>query len=204
MKRFASLVLVAGLLLASGCGDSVSPALRVGEQTFDYDTVLSEIGEWAGNPMLQGQFTSVEGPSPGSYSTEVTSAVLRYRIQRELVNAEARRRGLSPDQEQRAQARELLYGDAQTAEQMEQGFSDDYARSLLDDAALELALIDDIGDEEYGQWIARAPVGQRIEVSSRFGRWDPDTQSVVPPSGPTTTVTAITAPPVPGAGAETP
>ena len=43
----------------------------------------------------------------------------------------------------------------------------------------------ELGEEEYLAWRADAYVAADIEVSPRYGRWDPDAQSVVGPEGPT-------------------
>lgn len=201
-RRLLQLLLVPLLLVAGACGDAVSPGLRVGDRTVGHDELIDEMGEWAGNDALEGQFLARFGPAPGSYSTELSSAVLRFRIQRELVNGEFDARDLQVRREHREQAPQVLYGDPQTAAQIEAGFSRSYAEDLLADTARELAVVEELGDQEFIQWLSEAASTTRIEVSSRFGEWDPQLQQVVPPSGPATTTTAITAPPVPP-GAET-
>jgi hypothetical protein len=198
LKRFLPLALAGAVLLGSGCGDTVSPALRVGDTTVSYDALYDEFDEWAGNPALQQQF-GTRGQSPGSYSTDVTSRVINFRIQSELVRAEAERRGIGTGDADRNQAREALYGDPQNAEQIEGGFSSEYAEQLLDGATREIALAEELGQDGFIEWITEAVAEERIEVSSRFGRWDPELQQVVPPTGPTTTASPAVAPAVPPA-----
>jgi hypothetical protein len=197
LKRFVPLVLALALFGAAGCGDAVSPALRVGDQTFGYSDVEREFDEWAANPAVQEGMQGTAGTAPGSYSTQLTTEVLSFRILFELAKSEADRLDVEPVDPDAA--REAFFPDPR----FEAGFSDDYAESVVTDMAYAVALYDELGESGYREWLMRAFEEERIEVSSRYGRWDPDAQQIVPPAGPTTTVPPITAPPVPG-GTELP
>jgi hypothetical protein len=206
LQRLLVPLALAALLLATGCTEAVSPGLRVGDATVSHDEMLDEIGQWADNRALAGQFGNVSGPSPGSYSTEIAAAVIGYRIQRELIDAEVRRRDLDATDAQVDEARELVFGpDPALAAELEDGFSDAYAERLVQDASRQLALFEELGEDGFVEWISESTEETRIEVSSRFGRWDDASRQVLPPTGPVTPTTVPVAPPVgDGTGGQAP
>lgn len=171
-------------LVASACTEGTSAAVRVGDRTLSHRDVIDELDEWAGNPEAVSSPDLVRGPAPGSYSTAFVADLVGFRIERELVRAEAERRGLEAGPELIAAARQAFYGDDATAEAIEAGWSEGYAARLLEDIALELALQDELGEAEFFAWREAAASTDPISVSSRLGRWDDDQSRVVPPEGP--------------------
>jgi hypothetical protein len=182
------LVLVAVLvaLAGTGCADStLTPALRVGDRTLSERDVLDEIEEWAGNVDATGAPSRIQGHIEASYPADFVAAIVGFRIERELVLGEADRLGIEPTADHRQQARSAFYGmDPELADRVEAGWSEAYAQRLIDDIATELALTEELGQAAVEQWRSEAVVRTRIEVSSRYGRWDPERQQVVPPAGP--------------------
>jgi hypothetical protein len=175
-------------LVGAGCADTVSPAVRVNDEAIGNEALLDEVGEWAGNPaLLQAvQFPAelVEGAGPGSYSTELVGFVLGSRIGFELHRAEFEERGLELSDEQRTAVRQQLFGDPAVTEQVFADFSDEYGRQLVDDVARQIALEEELGQEEYPTWASEAFESAEIDVNPRFGSWDPEQQQVLPPDGP--------------------
>jgi hypothetical protein len=186
-RRLLTLLAVALVaLVASGCTEGTTAAVRVGDRTLSHRDVIDELDEWAGNPEAVSSPELLRGPAPGSYSTAFVADLVGFRIERELVRAEAERRGLEAGPELIAAARQAFYGDEATAEAIEAGWSEGYAARLLEDIALELALQDELGQAEFLAWRDAAASTDRISVSSRLGRWDDDQGRVVPPEGPVT------------------
>jgi hypothetical protein len=187
-RRLLPLALAALALLGAGCADTVSPAVRVDGEAIGNDELLDEVEQWAGNPtLLQAvQFPAelVEGDAPGSYSTELVGFVLGSRIGFELHRAEFEARGLELTDEQRTSVRGQLFGDPAVTEQVFADFSDGYGEQLVDDVARQIALQEELGEEEYPTWAAEAYEGADVEVNPQYGFWDPDEQQVIPPDGP--------------------
>jgi hypothetical protein len=198
LKRSAPLVLAAVLLAGAGCGDVVSPAIRVGDRTVSHDEALDELESWAANPTVQQGIDLTGGPDR-SYPMQLVSEVVSFRIVRELGIAEAERRGLTPVGRQEAQ--QAFFGQE---EQFAAGFDDSYRASLLDDIGYLVALFEELGEEGYSEWVGQALAEERIEVSSRFGSWDPENQTIVPPPGPTIPGEQLGPPGVPGGDAGAP
>jgi len=188
-RRLLPLALAALAVLGAGCSDTVSPAVRVDDAAIGNDALLAEIGEWAGNAALLEavQFPPelVEGGSPGSYSTELVGFVLGSRIGFELHRAEFEDRGLELREVHQATVREQLFGDPQVTAQVLDSFSDDYAQSLVDDIARQIALEEDLG-AEYPTWAEAAYAAAEVEVNPRYGSWDAESRQVVGPEGPIT------------------
>lgn len=186
-RRLLTLIAVALVaVVTSGCTEGASPAVRVGDRTLSHRDVIGELDEWAANPEAVSAPELLRGPAPGSYSTAFVADLVGFRIERELVRAEAERRGLEASPELIAAARQAFYGDDATAEAIEAGWSEGYAARLLEDIALELALQDELGEAGFFAWREVAASTDRISVSSRLGRWDADQGRVVPPEGPVT------------------
>jgi hypothetical protein len=173
------------LLAGAGCADTtITPALRVGDRVLSESDLLDELAEWAGNLAATGAPEPIRGQVEASYPADFVAAIIGFRIERELVLAEAERLGLEPTDELIDQARLAFYGDPRTAQQVEAGWSPAYAQRLLREIATELALEAELGPQGMLNWRTEAIATTRIEVSSRFGRWDPQAQQVVPPAGP--------------------
>lgn len=184
LRSLSLVVLLGGL--AAGCADDIAPAVRVGDTAeISDDELLAEVAEWSGSPTLITQLgvTSTEGAGAGSYDTDFVDFVLTTRVSFELHNAQFRELGLELSDEDLARQRDALLGDPAASAAVLGELSPAYAERLVADAARQAAVRDAMGDG-YSAWQVEVFTGADIEVDARYGRWDPQSGSVVPPSGP--------------------
>lgn len=184
LRRLLAPALAAvALVLASGCADTVSPALRVGDETIGNDAFLAEVGEWAGNSAAVDQ-TMLADRNPGTYPLELVRQLLQQRLDFELHNQQFAALGLDLTDDMRQQALTVLFGDPSVADEAFSEFSDAFARQFTDDVARQIAVSDELGEDEYSAWRNQAYAETDIEVSPRYGRWDGETGQIVAPTGP--------------------
>jgi hypothetical protein len=184
--------LVVVVALTAGCADDVSSAAQVGDDIdITTDDLLTEVGEWAGSPgMVEGlQLGDPAGAGEGSYSTTFVNAVLGYRIAFELHRQQFDELGLELTDQQLAEVESGIFGDR--SEEILGELDPDYADQLVEDVAKQFAVTQAMGDG-YEAWLVDALTVTDIEVNPRFGSWDAQSGTVVPPEGPrpapTTTV----------------
>lgn len=177
----AALALVAG----TGCADSVSPALRVGDVKIGNDAFLAEVAQWVGNPKAIDP-SMLGTPSPGTYPLDLVRQLLQQRIEFELHHQEFDRLGLKLDDTMRNDALTSIFGDVASSEQAFSAFGKEFARSFTDDAARQLAVQTKLGDAGYTAWHAKAVATSKIEVSPRYGTWNATIGKIVAPKGPIT------------------
>jgi hypothetical protein len=186
-RRLLALLAVPVLALvgSAGCASEVSPAVRIGDRAISDADLLDEVDEWANNEQAFDQ-TQLEGLNPGTYPMRLVDVILQQRIDLELHTAKFEELGLELSDEVRQQGLLVLFqGDLSTAEQALSGFSDDYAVEYIDDVGRQIAVETELGQDGYAEWRNEAYLDADIEVSPRYGRWDPEQQSVVGPEGPT-------------------
>jgi hypothetical protein len=176
-------VALLALLGAAGCADDVSPAARVEGTTIGNDELLDEVAQWAGNPAAVDPAMLAES-SPGTYPLELVRQLLAQRIDFELHNQGFDELGLELTDELREQALTVLLGDPAAAEQAFGAFSAEFAGRFTDDVARQVALQEELGDEQYAEWRTEAYADADIEVNPRYGSWDDETAQIVAPSGP--------------------
>jgi hypothetical protein len=159
-------------LAAAGCAEQ-SAAVRVGDTTVSRSDFEAELDAFA---ELQGA-DSVAGELEGSYTQQFVASALGQRI--EFILAE-----------QMFDEQGLELTDADVADMTEQAGNQldnvprDLRRSLIEDVALRTRLVGELGQENYFSTLREAADSTDIEVSSRYGSWDRDTYTVVPPEGP--------------------
>lgn len=190
----AALVVV--VALTAGCADDVSPAAQVGDDIeISTDDLLTEVGEWAGSEgMVSGlQLGDPAGAGEGSYSTTFVNAVLGYRIAFELHREQFDALGLELTDQELAEVRSGIFGEQ--SEEILGQLDPDYADQLVEDVAIQFAVTQAMA-EEYEAWLVDALTVTEIDVNPRFGSWDSQSGTVVPPEGPrpapTTTVPLVT------------
>jgi hypothetical protein len=193
-RRLLALATVAlALLLSAGCADDVAPAARVGDLRITDDEILDEVEEWAGSPaLLQAvQFPSelAEGGGTGTYSTALVDFVLGSRVSFEVHNTEFDGRGLDLTDDLRDSVREELFG-PQTPVILDE-LSADYVDRLVDDVARRIALQEELGDQDYDDWLQEAM--QDVEVSPRYGTWDAESLQILAPTDPAAPTTTAPA-----------
>ena len=178
-------VLALALVAGAGCADDVSPAIRIGETKVSDSDLLDEVDEWAHNEQAF-DVSQLAELNPGTYPMRLVDVILQQRIDLELHRVKFEELGLRLDDEMRQQGLLVLFqGDLSNAQQALSGFSEDYARTYVDDIGRQIAVESELGSDEYLAWLNEAYLEADIEVSPRYGRWDPDQQSVVGPDGPT-------------------
>jgi len=164
--------LAVGALATAGCSEQ-SAALRVGDTTVSQSDFEDQLAAFAKLPNQ----SDPSGELPHSYTQSFVAGVLGTRIEFILGEQVFDEEGL-----------ELTDADIQSVTEQAgnqlKGIPADLRRSLIEDAARRAKLIDHLGSEQYGGALREAADATHIEVSSRFGSWDPDQYRVVPPKGP--------------------
>jgi len=195
LRRLLAPALVAlAVLLANGCADSVSPAVRVGADKIGNDAFLAEVAEWVGNPAAVDPSMLGE-PTPGTFPLELARQLLQQRIDFTLHNQEFAKLGLKLDDAMREQALTVLFGDPSAADQAFSEFSPEFAAAFTDDVARQIAVSEALGEDSYSIWRTAAYAETDIEVSPRYGSWDAEAGQIVAPTGPVTTVAPFTSAP---------
>lgn len=182
-RRLASLLVTvsAAGLLAAGCGSDQAAALRVGDQTFSNSEIEDDLDAYAENELINPDGDAFRGATAESFDQAMVSQVLEQRLIFTLEEQIFDDEGLSLDDEARQAAVDSLSPEEQ---QMITGFPDDYREWLVDGFARRVVLQDELGADELNQALVALADEVDIEVSSRFGSWDADAYSVVPPDGP--------------------
>ena len=124
--------------------------------------------------------------TPGTYPHGARcDALIQQRIDIELHDQEFEELDLELDDEAcGAGARPALPGDLALAEQALAGFSEEFATRCVDDVARQIAVQTELGDEATARG-GPGPPEADIEVSPRYGSWDPDDRpGRSPPDGP--------------------
>lgn len=184
-RLFVGALALLGLLTA-GCADDVAPAARVGDSIdISHGALMAEVAEWAGSPTLvsQLQVGDTAGAGDGSYATTFVDFVLTTRISFALHNAQFDALGLELTDQQLADVRSGLFADPAASAAVLDELSPDYAEQLVADAARQFAVSDTMADG-YQPWQVEAFTSTDIDVDPRYGAWDTQAASVVPPSGP--------------------
>jgi hypothetical protein len=191
-RRLASLVAavsVAGLV-ATGCGNQ-SAAIRVGddslsrsefEDNLDFVYENDDFRAWLfqSDSVAREQLRGEDDPS-GSYTQEYVGAMAGVQVELLLIAQVLDDVGLEVTDEDRADAasdvEEWLEGDADSLP--------DWVRdTYLDGIAAREVLLSDLGESELNQVLGDLVADADIDVSSRYGTWDPDEFRVTPPGGP--------------------
>ena len=183
MLRRLLLPLVAALVVLAGCANDVSPALRVGAYKLGNDRFLAEVAEWAGNPVAVDPQMLGDGP-PGTYPLDLVRQLMQQRIDFAIHNQKFEALGLTLDDALREQALTVLFGDPSVADEAFETFSTAFAQEFTDDVARQIAVQNELGDEGYVEWRTAAYAESDVEVSPRYGRWDPESGQVIAPDGP--------------------
>jgi hypothetical protein len=183
-RRLLALLAVPALAFAgAGCADDVSPAARVGDVKVGDGELMDEVEQWANNAAAFDQ-SQLAGLDPGTYPMRLVDVILQQRIDLELHREQFEELGLDLDDSARTDAlAQLFQGDLALAQQALEGFTEEYAARYVDDIGRQVAVEQAMGQDAYIAWRIEAYREADIEVSPRYGRWDPEAQSVVAPDG---------------------
>jgi hypothetical protein len=173
-RRLTLLVaaIAAAGLVGAGCSEQ-SAALRVGDTTVSQSDFEDELDAFAGLEGAEG----VRGDARDSYTQEFVGAVLEQRIGFILTEQVFDEQGLELTEDDIAQTA------AQVGGQLD-GMPRDLRDSLIEDVARQSRLANELGQEEYGSALTDAAQSTNIDVSTRYGSWDTEEFTVVPPEGP--------------------
>ncbi|MGE3620261.1 MAG: hypothetical protein AB7L84_07355 [Acidimicrobiia bacterium] len=187
MLRRLAPALLAGLLVTAAACDGTTPAVRVDGSSVSEADLLDQVEQWAGNEAGLSQLLQVSptGRTPGGYSTDLVTATASLNVLSLLMDDELERQGIELTQEDVAGAREALAPSAEVADQLLEGFSAEQREWVLRFVAAQVTLLDELGEQGFGDWAATAYGEADIEVSSRFGSWSAADRRVVAPVGPT-------------------
>lgn len=169
---------LAAALLTSGCAEDPAAAATVNGEVITHDELLGEVAEWAESPTLLAQGLGIaegaeQGSAPDTYSIELVDRVLTLLIAFEVTDAEFEARGMQLTQADLDSTEENLLGE--------------YTQDLYDEISPELRtrLIEMVTRRVLvEEALEGEPLDADVEVSSRYGEWDPSTLSVIPPDGP--------------------
>jgi hypothetical protein len=175
-------VTVAGLV-AGGCAEQ-SAALRVGDRSLSESDLIDELDAWGGNEALWAN-SGREAPTgelTDSWDQGFVAEIIQQRVQFMLADQIFDEQGL-----------EITDGDRDAAEQdlgQQLGpafdeFPDDLRADLVDVIARRDALVGELGEDGLQQALSEAVADADISVASRFGHWDEDSLTIVPPDGST-------------------
>jgi hypothetical protein len=166
-------------LLAASCTDQTA-AIRFGDETVSEDDLLDELealastaGDAAGEP---GQYP--RGELEDSYDQGFAGQVVTQRLQFMIFDQIFEDEDLELTQADRDQVRGQLEGDPSFL-----ALPSDYQESFVQDIAKRQAVQATLDPPALNDAIAEVVDTNDIEISSRFGTWDP-LQGVVPPEGP--------------------
>jgi hypothetical protein len=173
-RRLTLLVaaIAAAGLVGAGCSEQ-SAALRVGDTIVSQSDFEDELDAFA---ELQGG-EGVRGDLRDSYTQEFVGAVLGQRI--EFMLAEQ----VFDEQGRELTADDIAETTAQAGDQLD-GMPRGLRSSLIEDVARRSRLVNELGQEEYSGALTDAADSTDIEVSSRYGSWNAEEYTVVPPEGP--------------------
>jgi hypothetical protein len=190
LLTIAALALVASAGLA-GCADSVNPAVRIGDDaTITHDDLLGEVAAWAGSPTLldQLQIPILPGNADDGFDMGFVNIVLSNRIAFALHNQEFEARGLELTEAELEEARSALMPG------VTEELGDPYGEELVADIARQFRVQAELADG-YAAWAQESFTRRDIEVSTRYGGWDPATGTVLAPQPPTGPASADSAAP---------
>ena len=175
---------LAGLAATSCAAQSVG--VRVGDNTFSESDLVEELDAFGSNEALfaaSGQSSAgVEGEALDSYNQQFVGEIVQQRITFMLAEILFERNDLELSEDDRTVAESQLASNLGGAVDE---FPDGYRERFVDDVARYNMVAEELGPEEFDLAMVETASSLDIEVGSRFGEWDEDQFSVVPPAGST-------------------
>jgi hypothetical protein len=192
-RRLASLLAAVSVvgLAAAGCGSSANAAIRVDDQSIsrrDFEASLdfvyenAEMRRFLFQQDIPADQLRPEDAPPGVFSQQYVSVMGGTHVQFLLAEQLMADNELSLSEGDRETAEE------QIGEQLEGGIDevpDDLRRHYVDGFAALNVVQNELDQDELNQ--AAQDLLTRnggVTVSSRYGSWDPDEFTIVPPAGP--------------------
>jgi hypothetical protein len=176
-------------LVATGCSDQAA-AIRVDDVSvsradfeeeldlyFDHDDLRTFVFGEVAQEDLRGELGTDH-----SFRQDYVGAVASLRVQFIVADGLLESEGLELTDEARVAARDAI------AQQLPGGLDsvpEDYLETFVDDVATFTVLQDELGQEGFATAMGDALADAGVTVSSRYGSWDSDQLTVVPPAGTT-------------------
>lgn len=192
-RRLASLLATVSVvgLAAAGCGSNATSAIRVEDQSIsrrDFEASLDFVYENAGmrrflfQQDVPADQLRPEDARPGVFTQQYVGVMGRTHLEFLLAEQLMADNDLSLSEDDRAAAEE------QIGAEIEGGIDTvpDDLRDVYVDGFAALNLVQDQLDADELNQAAQELLtgGDGVTVSSRYGSWDPDQVSIVPPAGP--------------------
>jgi hypothetical protein len=186
-RRLAALlaaVAVAGLA-ATGCAEQ-SAAIRVDDATVsrsDFEDQLDLVHDNEGfrdalfGGVTQDQLRAADDP-PGIYRQEFVGALASLHVQFLVVERILDNEGLEVSDDARDQAEGLFEGAAG------EGVPEDVLDQFVEGIAGSATVQEELAGEDLDAALQRVMDESTIELDSRYGTWDADQFTVIPPDGP--------------------
>lgn len=190
-RRIAKLIaaVAAAALLATGCGDKQSAAVRVDDETVSQSDLYQELHLIATNTNFRdvtlGQGIDpkvLRGDLAGSYSQQFVGSVLGQRVVYLLADDVLAKNDLHVTAADRQaivdQLDQILPGGAGE-------LPANYRRDFVEGLARLQVLQTELGTDQASLALREQAADSDIVVASQFGHWDADQLTVVPPEGAT-------------------
>lgn len=171
-------------LAASGCA-SQSAALRVGDETVSQGELFEELNlithdqGYRSARLGDVPVNQLEGPVPDSFSQNFVASILQDRVTFLVADDVLADKGIAISDRDRAAVADQLDGALPPGTTLPSRLRED----LIDGVARVSRLRSELGESKANAALFEAETKADVEVNSRFGRWDVDTLSVVPPAG---------------------
>jgi len=193
LRRLAPVLAVAlGVSLSAGCADDVAPAARVGDRTITHDELIAEVEEWAGNDRSPRATELATSASPAGYPITPVGGILQERILLEILEPAFDELGLELTPDAREQALGLLGVEPGQEAVLFEAFSTEYIDDYLESYAKGIAVQAELGEEAFLDLLQER--ARDVEVNPRYGGWDAEQLTVLPPEGPRPAPAPIVAP----------
>lgn len=207
-RLLATSVLAFALTLGA-CGTGAAPAFSVGDEEFSNDQLNAEVSDILARPDF---FVTVFGfcptapdpvsfdptvdvcppvasDPPGTYSQAVASFAIRQRIFFAEMKQELETRDLSPSAEDQDFVNNAFGQPGPDGRSFfdlmvtaDSSADEAFVSGLLEDFTAQVAIQNVFTDEaSFNDFVIDA--NQRVEVSRRYGTWDPTVGSLEPPEG---------------------
>ena len=184
LATLAAVLAIAGLV-ASGC-DTQSAALRVGDESVSQSELFEEMQlitkDQGYRTLLQipadVNESQLKGPVDGSYSQNLVAFVLGNRVQFLVADDVLADHGIEVTDADREQVSNALDQQLPPGTKLPDRLRDD----LVEGATRLRLLQSKLGDKARSA-LTQALAKADVTVNSRFGRWDADSLTVVPPEG---------------------
>jgi hypothetical protein len=183
LATLAAVLAVAGLA-ATGCA-SQSAALRVGDETVSQSELFEELALITHDQGYRSArigdvpLNNLEGPVPGSFQQNFVASILQDRVTFLVADDVLADHGIElTDQDRQAVANSLDSTLPPTTKLPARLKAD-----LVDGVARVSRLRSELGEQKANAALFEAETKADVKVNSRFGRWDADTLSVIPPPG---------------------